>query len=559
MKLLALYSILWISFISKVESSCSCDVIKNNCDNGCCCDVDCSVLHRRLFTSCEETVQNQPFEFCKILNLEGFTYNSLCIYSSNKNLTYPLKGYSRMKTTDRTMNNYVSYATDFPVQISYGKTDITQLVVPRSTGDTCRMKSVGFGQSFVSYCEWIITSAQSMDSSEKYISCNRLSDVFLSSTNSTILSKVKPNEADNTRIIPSVTCYDNYTKKLIECPKKTPTDIVGSPSKLVCSRVPTLVYIKITYEVIGLITGMEIYATIGDVPEAFMQKYEVEFVQANASGELPLSGNPGYLIGHPIVGAKLNKTDLKSLGYSGSTGAVTTMIPTTNIKLSIDGKKRKLSNGVWSILAGGRCGEILQDRGLLVEPIRFGEDVFSGCTLSLSSFEKLTRPEMDWTTLCVQYQNIIWQTLLNPLGVTAEENRKGLGINFISSKPDSIAIWPISKTNRSSEWIPIQNLIYDYFPLKPRGLNGYCYQLLVGQDIEIQYARYGSMKLPQNQIVGARSNYIYGDVFLMKPNVNIEITQRVRFVDVTPMAETREKLLPYFLLRLPSDFFYPFA
>lgn len=79
---------------------------------------------------------------------------------------------------------------------------------------------------------------------------------------------------------------------------------------------------------------------------------------------------------------------------------------------------------------------------------------------------------MDWTTRCVQYQNIIWENLLNPIGITNEEDRKGLGINFMSNKPDLLAIWPISKINRSSEWVPIQNLINNNFPTTPRGLNG---------------------------------------------------------------------------------------
>lgn len=36
---------------------------------------------------------------------------------------------------------------------------------------------------------------------------------------------------------------------------------------------------------------------------------------------------------------------------------------------------------------------------------------------------------------------------------------------------------------------------------------------MVGQDIEIQYARYGSLNNPVNRIVGAKVNYVYGDVY----------------------------------------------
>ncbi|TNN14122.1 Tectonic-1 isoform 5 [Schistosoma japonicum] len=416
-----------------------------------------------------------------------------------------------------------------------------------------------FGQSFVSYCTWSLEDTEAtVNFGTTKIKCNRLSDVLLTVKDSAIFGKMKLSEIDNEQIIPILTCYEQNTNIPISCPTTTPNTIVDNSNGTVCSSVPISVYFKITYEIIGKITQFEMYAIIGNVTKIFTQKYEVEFVQVNTSNVLPMSGNPGYLIGRPIVGAKINITDLSSLGQLGSTASVTTMLPTTNMKLSIDGIKQPMNNGVWNILAGGSCGVILQERGLLVEPIRFGEDAFSGCTLSLSYLEQFINYEMDWTTRCTQYQNIIWANLLNPLGMTSEEDRKGLGIQFMTNKPDLLAIWPISKLNRSSEWIPIQNVMNYNVPPTPRGLNGYCYQLLVGQEILIQYARFGSMIFPQNQIVGAKCNYIYGDIFFMKPNLNIEITHRVRFIDVSPTAETREKQIPYFLLQLPSDFFYPF-
>nr|CAH8873976.1 unnamed protein product [Trichobilharzia regenti] len=504
-------------------------------------------------------ILRNEIDFCGNATFDRSASDLLCIYSSNKKLIYVPRDIVRMDGDLQTFNN-VYYMVDIPIQVSYGINEFTTLVIPQLAGTACSMIPARFGRPFISYCEWVIGNVESVSSSKaSRISCNRLSDVFLSARNSKILSSMKFNDAENLTIVPNVSCYEQKSNQPIVCPTATPSDVIGNTTKIVCSNVPVSVYFKITYEVIGLITGVEIKAIFSDVMETFVQKYEVEFVQVNSSNSVPLSGNPGYLIGRPIVSAKVNRTELTSLGYSGNTGTVTTMIPTTDVKLSNEGVKQTLNNGVWNILAGGQCGTLIQDKGVLIEPIRFGEDVFSGCTLNLPSFEKLTRPEMDWTTRCIQYQSLIWKTVLSPLGIASGQNSKGLGINFIPEKPDSIAIWPISKGNRSSEWIPIQNLISDNFPSTPRGLNGYCYQLLVGQEIEIQYSRYGSMKLPQNQIVGAKSNYIYGDIFLMKPNVNIEITQRVRFVDVTPVAEIREKLLPYFLLRLPSDFFYPFV
>ncbi|TNN14123.1 Tectonic-1 isoform 2 [Schistosoma japonicum] len=330
-----------------------------------------------------------------------------------------------------------------------------------------------FGQSFVSYCTWSLEDTEAtVNFGTTKIKCNRLSDVLLTVKDSAIFGKMKLSEIDNEQIIPILTCYEQNTNIPISCPTTTPNTIVDNSNGTVCSSVPISVYFKITYEIIGKITQFEMYAIIGNVTKIFTQKYEVEFVQVNTSNVLPMSGNPGYLIGRPIVGAKINITDLSSLGQLGSTASVTTMLPTTNMKLSIDGIKQPMNNGVWNILAGGSCGVILQERGLLVEPIRFGEDAFSGCTLSLSYLEQFINYEMDWTTRCTQYQNIIWANLLNPLGMTSEEDRKGLGIQFMTNKPDLLAIWPISKLNRSSEWIPIQNVMNYNVPPTPRGLNG---------------------------------------------------------------------------------------
>ncbi|CAH8676496.1 unnamed protein product [Schistosoma rodhaini] len=547
------------ALLNSEDSPCNCNIIKNYCESECCCDSDCSFRQFGLFKNCKETFRRDSLQLCKYL-ISDDSDHPLCIYSINKNVNYTLKNAIGVENTPSYSDDSVLYSIGVPIHISYGVNEVGLLLIPQPKQISCEMVSVSFGQSFVSYCGRNVVEIETTNYFRtNNVKCNRLGDVFLTVKNSKMLKNMKLNGVNREDIVPVVICYEQYTNLPILCPTTTPSIIISSSNETICSNVPVSVYLKITYEVIGTIGQFEIHALIGNVTGTFTQKYEVEFVQTNASNVFPMSGNPGYLIGRPIIGAKINITDLSSLGYLGNTASVTTMLPTSNMKLSIKGVKQQISNGVWNILAGGSCGTVLQERGLLVEPIRFGEDVYSGCILSLSFLEQFTRPEVDWTTRCVQYQNIIWENLFNPIGITNEDDRKGLGINFMSNKPDLLAIWPISKINRSSEWVPIQNLINNNFPTTPRGLNGYCYQLLIGQEIEIQYARFGSMIFPQNQIVGAKINYIYGDVFFMKPNFNIEITQRVRFIDVTPVAETREKSRPYFLVRLPSDFFYPFA
>lgn len=106
--------------------------------------------------------------------------------------------------------------------------------------------------------------------------------------------------------------------------------------------------------------------------------------QVGQSLDAPASGNPGYRIGSPLVAARGNLTDMASLGQQGITGSVVTM-DLTNTAESVFGQANltyRYTGGVWNVPAGGPCIPDLDLNSVVdYEPLRFGQDTFTGCTI----------------------------------------------------------------------------------------------------------------------------------------------------------------------------------
>ncbi|CAH8593424.1 unnamed protein product [Dicrocoelium dendriticum] len=274
----------------------------------------------------------------------------------------------------------------------------------------------------------------------------------------------------------------------------------------------------------------------------------------NETQSAPSVSNPGYLYGQQVIGARSISSSI--LSTTADSNAVT-MVPTSTVELE-GGKLRgtyRTSYGQWNILAGGPC-PVLQHKVYLAEPLLFGHDTFGGCMFSPPAYILVDSPYSDWNSICSILQNLLWNMLVS--GQVESGPSAGRPITYWGSQPDHLAVWPISLTNRSGDWVPIHGIYGATAPKPPVGKPGLCSGLLVGQDTEIQFARFGSLISPQYRIVGAKATHIYGDVHFGPSNPQVEITVRIRFIDVSPPAIPIEKEPPLLLVRLPSDFFYPF-
>ena len=125
-----------------------------------------------------------------------------------------------------------------------------------------------------------------------------------------------------------------------------------------------------------------------------------------------------------------------------------------------------------------------------------------------------------------------------------------------------------------SEWVPV---LVSSMPeglgkegsLSPR-YDG-CDGVISTMKIKIAYAYVGSIRFPQAKIVGVL--YEFGDAFslLKKPRCGkgdkecenydhyISVTTNVIFLDVTKAPVPRVGQWPVVSIKLPHDFFYPFA
>ncbi|CAL8094056.1 unnamed protein product [Calicophoron daubneyi] len=407
-----------------------------------------------------------------------------------------------------------------------------------------------------SRCRIRVTKAATFIQDIETVPCNRLSGVPGLSPdagpigNFSVYSQppISSNQYRKKLIKPKVSCIGKSDGRTVSCPITAPSD--SSNLTAVCKNVPISIRYEFYYTPEGLIAALNITAAIDDVPQWFIQETEVKFTQVNATFAVPHSGNPGYLIGMPVVGARANRTVLSDLGQVGSTGIVTTMIPTSKV-VQLNGVGVQTTGGIWKVPAGGSC----LNSSISQKPLNFAEDVLSGCILDFSSQElqEITGGSFDGQPSCALYQNLIWRILNGSYsGHTGFEE-------FGDLQPDHLAVWPAALTNRSGDWVPILRLSQSSGPSQPVAIADSCNGLLVGQETVIQYAKFGSLVNPQYRIVGVTSNYVYGNVNIKPQKQKLEITYRVQFVDVSKPLQYMQKERPLLVLELPSDFFYPFV
>ncbi|KAF8563303.1 Tectonic-1, partial [Paragonimus westermani] len=278
---------------------------------------------------------------------------------------------------------------------------------------------------------------------------------------------------------------------------------------------------------------------------------------ANTSLDAPVSTSTSYRYGQPVIGARATPSTV----FSKTASAVAiTMSPTSvsePVLTGLNGTNYSRSGGLWNVPAGGSCFSTADNQFLFMDSVKFGEDTFSGCTLNLSQFVDLLGDPESGASWCTRLQNLLWNVLYNSVGQTGNTDEQE-PIRYANLPPDHLAAWPSAQTNVTGNWVPIQNVFMASPPNDPISRVGICVGMLLGQDTEVQFSRFGSITNPQYHIVGAKATQIYGDIVMGPTLPTVEITVRVRFTDVTQPARVVEKSRPLLLAELPSDFFYPF-
>ncbi|KAJ3031430.1 UNVERIFIED_CONTAM: Tectonic-3 [Siphonaria sp. JEL0065] len=344
----------------------------------------------------------------------------------------------------------------------------------------------------------------------------------------------------NTQIsLASAQCVDPVTGGAVSCISVIPKWTATSAT---CSNVVTTLDYTFTYSVSsGTVTIVSVSVVAGftnfnlaSLSGSVMQSFSISWTPANAS-PLVKSGNPGYILGKPILFGTLLTVPIQAIAYFPAKANTLTL------------PQDVLANGVLG------CAATPADRAR----ITFGEDLLTGCTLYFS-FSDLS------TGNCANVRNQAYTALTGG----------GLG----TSKVDLINM--VGKFGNSSqihvnEWISvIEDSVGDNS--QPATNPGTCSSVLTALDVQFITAKLGSSSNPQNVIIAARVIKTWGSFSYrcMLPNdcravggilpnrlQKFRVRATVTFIGVNggvgivqPFVPPPPRLIPL----LPDDIFYPF-
>eukprot|EP00003_Mantamonas_plastica_P014062 TRINITY_DN2441_c0_g2_i3.p1 TRINITY_DN2441_c0_g2~~TRINITY_DN2441_c0_g2_i3.p1 ORF type:complete len:372 (+),score=109.43 TRINITY_DN2441_c0_g2_i3:926-2041(+) len=286
----------------------------------------------------------------------------------------------------------------------------------------------------------------------------------------------------------------------------------------------------ITYSTGGIVTKVDVDVVLEDVTLAaataagsLEQKYSVQFLESGktASSIRWKSGNPGYVIGKPVLAGT-------SVTSSGKTALEVSNVPGDGLRII-------------GATSTGSC----QSHGTVVN---FGQDTQSTCQLQLSLNAM--------TSGCASIR------------AQALDYFKGSRTYTHVGKFGDASYLDIG------QWLSISGSSFPTLPTASVDPNGVCTSVVVSMDYEFLYARLGARSDPQNRIVGARVSYQTADLRYNCIGGSCQYSVMTSATDLQPfvLASTvRFVLLPDQALvevvpppppglpTLPDDIFYPFT
>ncbi|XP_051682514.1 tectonic-1 isoform X5 [Oryctolagus cuniculus] len=293
----------------------------------------------------------------------------------------------------------------------------------------------------------------------------------------------------------------NKTLTRLAAPEVLPPSLITAGHATVCTNVVLEVKYRLTYTDAGEVTDADLFLLLGTVSSAvapLQQKFEIDFIQ-HSTKPVPLSGNPGYVVGLPLVA-----------GFQPQKGSG--IIQTTN------------RYGQLTILRSTTEQDCLALEGVRA-PVLFGHDMQSGCKL------RLTR------ALPCRLLAPIVKSLL-------------VGQGF----PDYVAPFGNTRAQDVLDWVPV------HFVTQSSNMKDSC-QLPVALVIEVKWTKYGSLLNPQAKIVNVTARLLSSS--LPETHSGSErttlLSTAVTFMDVSAPAEAGFRARPTINARLPFNFFFPFV
>ncbi|NWV90529.1 TECT1 protein, partial [Machaerirhynchus nigripectus] len=525
--------------VTDVAKLCVCDLLVAQCDVNCCCDPDCSAEDFSLFTTCSVPVVTGDSQLCRqkaavySLDVEAnpperifklidqVNPSIFCIHATNYKQALYLKSpeIPTPENFDRLLDKFGgatfsaqpdSWNLDMDAQNppDANETYRYEYGVPVQTEDAfLRLPSpvVSSWCSDANPAGFLVNQATKCIRSvsvEKCDSIRALSMLFY--INSSILAVPKSSQMVNITVQSIVVQSLNGMRTLLNS-----SDVLRLPMVLdgLCINAVLGVNYHITHTDTGEIIEAAAAFVLGAISKEALsieQSFEISFTQENTQ-PVPLSGNPGYVVGLPV------RAGFRPQGYPFPAGF-------------FSNKHSQLT-----ILQSTSTQDCLAAQGARA-PVLFGYNMISGCKLRITAAMKC-----------------------QPLAQTLLDVLKG------QSFPEYVASFGNSQAQDVLDWVPITQLHISEQMIS-NTLQSSC-QIPVSLGIEVKWTKYGSLVNPQARIVNVTATITTTTLKQLPPRREriIPITSSVVFTDISSPAEPSYKAWPSINIKLPFDFFYPFV
>ncbi|XP_021531197.1 tectonic-1 isoform X2 [Aotus nancymaae] len=517
--------------VTDVAALCVCDLSPARCDVNCCCDPDCSSVDFSVFSACSVPVVMGDNQFCSqkaaIYSL-NFTANPpqrvfklidqinpsiFCIHTTNYKpalsfINPEMPDENSFDTLMRTADGFTLNAESdisFTTKLDVPSTAKYEYGVPLQTSDSFLRFPSSLTSSLCTDnnpAAFLVNQAVKCTRKINLEQCEETEALSMAFYSSPEIRRVPDSRTKVPITVQSIVIQSlNKTLTRWEDTDVLQPALVNAGHFSLCVNVVLEVKYSLTYTDEGEVIKADLsllLGTVSNVVVPLQQKFEIHFLQENTK-PVPLSGNPGYVVGLPLAA-----------GFQPHKGSG--IIQITN-------RYRQLT-----ILHSTTEQDCLALEGVRT-PVLFGYTMQSGCKLRLTG-------ALPCRLVAQKVESLLW------------------GQGF----PDYVASFGNSQAQDVLDWVPI-HFITQSFNRKDS-----C-QLPGALVIEVKWTKYGSLLNPQAKIVNVTANLISSS-FPEANSGNertILISTAVTFVDVSAPAEAGFRAPPAINAKLPFNFFFPFV
>ena len=498
--------------------SCTCNVINETCEVNCCCDSDCASGDILTYQSCTnqlfdistqlcitdqvvwsqdrhvESIVRQNDLFCVVENTfteRNFYVGASCIENNScfANLE-PEFNYVSVPGALTFQESF--YKSGDPIAIEYPSNALSLLSAPMQgvSGLCLDYSPVKYLVSRTASCSRMEIDLASLCASNTVVDFNIYQNFIVYSAPPTSMNASQVNVGR-------------------ECVVSGLQGSCANPilNGAVCNYAVTSVSYQVitdSFNGIERVNALFVLQNISSNDLPLVQSFSVSFqtVTNENRDASQRSGNPGYLVGYPLLGLR---------GNSSNNVSVTDIF----------------------LIKPDSTGLCTGSRSQVRLPIRFGHEERTGCQMSVGSN-------------CTALQNEIY-TFFDMLTFNSG-NTVFVGIFGNANLSDPFAWLQLIQANHSAD--PSTNT---------SGCNG----IVLSSNYEIAFANSGLISNPQPKLVSIRHSY--GDPVFLRyvcppgPSCNqlVEISTSVKFVDVSETIVAVQTDTPTIKEKLPVNFFFP--